>query len=124
MSIIRETNKTSWWYDEQCQQPVTKRVVNDEEVYFLEFGNVDEGESVQKHFYIRNDTMGNLEQFTVKVQDPQVDQFSVQLASPPSVPSVGSRDKYHGIVECSAAQGIQAGSREVGISVDYMITVE
>lgn len=122
MSMRRK--EISFFLDAACKRPFPTQDVDGKETVLLDFGNVDEGQTVKRDFYIRNNTMGALEDLEVNIVDPQIPNIKFQLASPGKTRALASLEAYHGIVQVTAEQGVKAGPKQIGFAVSGYITTE
>lgn len=118
-------NPLPLYRDAECLQAVPYREEGGRILYeAMAFTKLDGGESAVSDFYIRNASMGVVEDLSIEVESVNVEEVSVELASPSPVSRLAVKDVYHGMLRWTALEGVSAGPCLARIKVEGMLTQE
>lgn len=119
------SNVLPLFYDAEGKNPVPYRFVNNRVEYeVMKFPSLDEGQAATTRFYVRNASMGVIEDFTVEVESVNKPDVTVQLTSVSSIQRMAVKETYHGSLHWVAKEGVPAGPCLARISVEGMLTQE
>jgi len=120
-----EYNPLPLFYDAEGARPVPFRYVDGMIVYEpMKFNSLDDGESAESSFYLKNASMGVVEDLEVKVEQVDGEGVSVALTSVPVIERLAVQEVYWGKLRWEAEKGARAGPRLARVSVELMLTKE
>ena len=125
LSDNRRYNPLPLYYDAECIRPVPYSIENGQVLYeAMSFKKLDGGTQGISQFYIRNTSMGAIEDLLIHVESVNKDDVSVTLVSPSVVNALASREVYRGRLRWEAKRGGKAGQCQCRIVVSGMLTQE
>lgn len=125
MSDNRTYNPLPLYYDAECKMPVPYHLEGGHVVYeSMAFTRLDGGMEATSDFYVRNTSMGVIEDLMVHVESVNRNDISVVLVSPSVVKELASREIYRGRLRWKSRLGGKAGQCEARIVLSGMLTQE
>ena len=113
------------YYDVEGKQPVSYSTQDNRIVYDpMAFPHLDEGEEAMNHFYVKNASMGVIEEFTVEVDSVDKEYVTVELTSVNLIQRMAVQEVYTGSLHWTAEMGVKAGPCLARIIVNGMLTKE
>ena len=123
MSDNRRYNPLPLYYDAECRLPVPYSIVQGQVIYeSMNFTRLDGGQEAESSFYIRNTSMGAIEDLMIHVESVNRDDVSVQLISPNVVKALASREICRCRLRWQSRVGGEAGECQARIVVSGMLT--
>lgn len=118
-------NPLPLFYDAEGKQPVPYSAQENRIVYdAMAFPHLDEGEEAVNHFYVRNASMGVIEEFTVEVDSVDKEYVTVELTSVSLIERLAVQEVYTGSLYWTALKGVKAGPCLARVVVNGMLTKE
>lgn len=122
---MSEYNPLPLYYDAEATRRVQYRMVDGQVIYdAMTFMRLDSGEESMSQFYIRNATMGVVEDLLIQVESVNKPEVEVELASVGVVPRLAAQDMYRGSLRWRAGEGVKAGQCLARVLISGMLTQE
>ena len=118
-------NPLPLFYDAEAKRHVPYRVEGNQVLYEpMTFMRLDSGEEATSNFYIRNASMGVIEDLIVQVESVNKPLVEVVLASAEKMPRLEAQGMYRGALRWRAIEGVKAGQCMARVRVSGMLTRE
>lgn len=118
-------NPLPLFYDVEGKRPVPYAIEDNKVTYeAMMFSSLDEGEEAVTHFYVRNASMGVIEDFVVEVKGVDKESVTVELTSASDIQRMAVLEMYEGTLLWRALEGVKAGSCMAHVAVEGMLTQE
>jgi hypothetical protein len=109
------------YYDEACSRPIKR---DDAGLWQIEFGKLDVGASKAGVLYVKNRTIGIIEDIEIEGKSPSREGITVRVRPPQDKTSLMPLEAMKIYIHMESEEGIPSGEVLVGLEIRAMLTEE